>query len=54
MYAGLIGTVEDGPSTALLTNAQIDAARTLQTSGPDGVISFMPGVDVGRPSGWDS
>ncbi len=51
MYAGLIGIVENGPSAALLTNAQIDAARTLQTSGADRIISFMPGVEVGTTFG---
>jgi CubicO group peptidase (beta-lactamase class C family) len=51
MYAGLIGAVEGGPSAALLTEAQIDAARTLQTSGADRIISFMPGVEVGTTFG---
>jgi CubicO group peptidase (beta-lactamase class C family) len=46
MYAGLIGPVEGGPSGGLLTRAQIDAARTVQTSGADRIISFMPGVEV--------
>lgn len=34
-YAGLTGAVEGGPSQALLTAEQVDAARELQTSGPD-------------------
>ena len=50
MYAGLIGTVEGGPPAPLLTSAQIDAARTTQTSGFDQVISFMPGVE--RPTSF--
>jgi CubicO group peptidase (beta-lactamase class C family) len=45
MYAGLVGGVEGGPSEPLLTRAQIDAARKLQTSGADQVLSF-PGLDV--------
>ena len=38
MYAGLIGTVEGGPAAPLLTEAQIDQARTVRTSGPDQVF----------------
>jgi CubicO group peptidase (beta-lactamase class C family) len=45
MYAGLVGGVDDGPSEPLLTPAQIDAARALQTSGADQVLSF-PGLEV--------
>jgi CubicO group peptidase (beta-lactamase class C family) len=45
LYAGLIGGVDGGPSEGLLTSEQIDAARTLQTSGMDQVLSF-PGFDV--------
>jgi CubicO group peptidase (beta-lactamase class C family) len=44
-YAGLIGTVEGGPSHPLLTTEQIDIARTQQTWGNDLVLSF-PGIDV--------
>jgi CubicO group peptidase (beta-lactamase class C family) len=45
MYAGLIGPVDDGPSEPLLTAAQIEVARRLQTSGADQVLSF-PGFEV--------
>jgi len=45
MYAGLVGTVEGGPSEPLLTREQIDAARTLQTSGPDRVLT-IEGMEV--------
>ena len=45
LYAGLIGPVDDGPSTALMTPEQVDIARVLQTSGYDRVLSF-PGLDV--------
>jgi CubicO group peptidase (beta-lactamase class C family) len=38
LYAGLIGTVEGGPSEPLLTRAQVDDARTGRTSGPDQVF----------------
>lgn len=44
-YAGLIGTIPDGPPEPLLTRAQVDRARTVQTSGRDEVLSF-PGLDV--------
>lgn len=37
-YAGLVGTVEGGPSEPILTPEQVDAARTVQTEGPDQVI----------------
>jgi CubicO group peptidase (beta-lactamase class C family) len=40
MYAALTGTVEGGPAEALLTPAQVAAASTTQTSGPDAVL-FM-------------
>jgi len=46
MYAGLVGTVSGGPPGPLLTTSQVEAARTTQTSGPDRVISSLPGVDV--------
>ena len=45
MYAALVGGVEGGPSEPLLTPAQIDVARRLQTSGADQVLSF-PGLEV--------
>ena len=45
LYAGLIGGVDGGPSEGLLSQEQIDAARVLQTSGADQVLSF-PGIDV--------
>ncbi len=45
LYAGLIGGVDGGPSEGLLSPEQIDAARVLQTSGADQVLSF-PGIDV--------
>jgi CubicO group peptidase (beta-lactamase class C family) len=38
MYAGLIGTVEGGSSAPLFTEAQMEAARTVRTSGPDRVF----------------
>ncbi len=44
-YAGLIGGIDAGPSDPLLESAQIDTARTVQTSGSDQVLSF-PGFDV--------
>jgi CubicO group peptidase (beta-lactamase class C family) len=44
-YAALVGGVENGPSEALLTPEQIDAARTCQTEGPDRVLSF-PGIEM--------
>lgn len=37
-YAGLTGTVEGGPSEALLSPEQVAAASTTQTSGPDQVL----------------
>jgi CubicO group peptidase (beta-lactamase class C family) len=44
-YAALIGGVDGGSSEAMLTPEQVDAARALQTSGMDQVLS-MPGLDV--------
>jgi CubicO group peptidase (beta-lactamase class C family) len=38
LYAGLIGTVEGGPSEPILTRAQVDEARTVRTFGPDQVF----------------
>lgn len=38
MYAGLISTVEGGPTGPLLSAAQVDQARTVRTSGPDQVF----------------
>jgi len=34
-YAGLAGTVDGGPDAPLLTSEQVEAARTVQTQGPD-------------------
>jgi CubicO group peptidase (beta-lactamase class C family) len=45
LYAALIGPVEGGPARPMLTPAQVEIARTLQTSGADRVLSF-PGIDV--------
>ena len=45
LYAGLMGAVDGGPSEGLLSAQQIDAARVLQTSGMDQVLS-LPGFDV--------
>jgi CubicO group peptidase (beta-lactamase class C family) len=44
LYAGLIGTVEGGPSEPILTRAQVDEARTVRTFGPDQVF-----LSVGFP-----
>jgi CubicO group peptidase (beta-lactamase class C family) len=41
LYAGLIGTVEGGPSEPILTTGQVDAARTVHTSGPDQVFGSL-------------
>ncbi|HEY1651352.1 MAG TPA: serine hydrolase domain-containing protein [Acidimicrobiales bacterium] len=41
MYAALIGTVEGGPSEALLTPAQMEQARTPLTSGADQVFASV-------------
>jgi CubicO group peptidase (beta-lactamase class C family) len=41
MYAGLIGTVDGGPSEPLLTTEQMEEARTPRTSGPDQVFSSV-------------
>jgi CubicO group peptidase (beta-lactamase class C family) len=38
MYAGLISTVEGGPPAPLFSAEQIEAARTVRTSGPDQVF----------------
>jgi CubicO group peptidase (beta-lactamase class C family) len=38
LYAGLVGTVEGGPATSILTRAQVDEARIVRTSGPDQVF----------------
>src|SRR3546814_4304199 len=40
-YAGLSGTVEGGPAEPLLDAAQVAAACTLHTSGPDQVLMMM-------------
>jgi CubicO group peptidase (beta-lactamase class C family) len=44
LYAGLIGTVEGGPSEPILTRAQVDQARTVRTFGADQVF-----LSVGFP-----
>ncbi len=41
MYAGLIGTVEGGPSAPLLTRDQVEQARTPLTFGPDQVFASV-------------
>jgi CubicO group peptidase (beta-lactamase class C family) len=41
MYAGLTGTVEGGPSEPLLTNEEIDKARTVLTFGEDKVFASV-------------
>ncbi len=41
MYAGLIGTVEGGPSAPLLTSDQVEQARTPLTFGPDQVFASV-------------
>jgi CubicO group peptidase (beta-lactamase class C family) len=38
LYAGLIGTVEGGPTERLLTPEQVDEARIVRTFGPDQVF----------------
>jgi CubicO group peptidase (beta-lactamase class C family) len=38
LYAGLIGTVEGGPSESILTTAQVDQARQVRTFGADQVF----------------
>ncbi|MGQ0434272.1 MAG: serine hydrolase domain-containing protein, partial [Microthrixaceae bacterium] len=46
-YAGLTGTVENGPDEALLTPDQVDKARELQTSGPDKCLYFETTFGLG-------
>ena len=41
LYAGLIGTVEGGPSQSILTKEQVDEARTVRTSGSDQVFTSV-------------
>jgi CubicO group peptidase (beta-lactamase class C family) len=41
MYAALIGPVEDGPAEPLLTEAQVERARTSLTFGPDQVFASV-------------
>jgi CubicO group peptidase (beta-lactamase class C family) len=41
LYAGLIGTVEGGPSEPILSRDQVDQARTVRTFGPDQVFSSV-------------
>ena len=45
LYAGLIGPVDGGPSTGLLTPTQVDIAREPQATGTDLVLS-LPGIAV--------
>jgi CubicO group peptidase (beta-lactamase class C family) len=45
LYAGLIGTVEGGPSEAILTKEQVDSARTVRTFGVDQVFASV-GFDM--------
>jgi CubicO group peptidase (beta-lactamase class C family) len=41
LYAGLIGTVEGGPSQPILTREQVDLARTVRTFGADQVFASV-------------
>ena len=41
LYAGLIGTVEDGPAEPILTKDQVDRARTVRTFGADQVFASV-------------
>ena len=41
LYAGLVGTVEGGPPSALLTPEQTEAARTVLTFGEDRVFASV-------------
>jgi CubicO group peptidase (beta-lactamase class C family) len=41
LYAGLIGTVEGGPSEPILTKEQVDRARTVRTFGADQVFASV-------------
>jgi CubicO group peptidase (beta-lactamase class C family) len=50
LYAGLIGTVEGGPDTALLTPEQVERARTVYTSGVDQVFVSL-GFDMDQHIG---
>ena len=45
-YAGLIGTVDGGPSSPLLSRDQIQRARQTQTEGTDRVLSVEPYFSV--------
>jgi CubicO group peptidase (beta-lactamase class C family) len=50
MYAALIGPVEGGPTEPLLTEAQVERARTVLTFGPDQVfasVGFALEQDIG-------
>jgi CubicO group peptidase (beta-lactamase class C family) len=46
-YAGLTGTVEDGPASPLLTEEQVAKASELQTSGPDKCLFFETTFGLG-------
>jgi CubicO group peptidase (beta-lactamase class C family) len=46
-YAGLIGSVPDGPAEALLTADQVDKARTVQTEGADKCLFFETTFGLG-------
>ena len=41
LYAGLIGTVEGGPSESILTKDQVDQARIVRTFGADQVFASV-------------
>jgi CubicO group peptidase (beta-lactamase class C family) len=47
LYAGVIGTVDGGPSAPLLTEEQVARARELQTSGPDKCLYFETTFGLG-------
>lgn len=49
LYAALIGPVEGGPDRAVLSRAQIEAAREQQTHGPDRVLS-VNGLSSVKPT----
>lgn len=47
MYAGTVGVLADGPAAPLLTPAQMDLARTTQTSGQDKCLTFETTFGLG-------
>lgn len=47
MYAGITGPLEGAPAAPLLTDAQIDAARTVQTEGADRCLHFKTVFGLG-------